>query len=226
MLLPLLLATNALAWEVQHAPGGAELGWGAMPVDYEVVTDERLGGAALEAVHEAFRAWSSIEDSDAHFVGHESDKGPREASFDATHSVFIDDAWPYGDEVLALAATWADPDSGELLHFDLRLNGNLSWGAGEHGGYDLQSAVTHEVGHVLGLDHTSEREAAMFAELAEGEVRQELHYDDVDAIRYLYPPGMNEEDGGSGLPMTCSHSPGAPIAWLVLLAPLALRRQR
>ena len=215
MLLPLLLATNALAWEVQHAPGGAELGWGAMPVDYEVVTDERLGGAALEAVHEAFRAWSSIEDSDAHFVGHESDKGPREASFDATHSVFIDDAWPYGDEVLALAATWADPDSGELLHFDLRLNGKRNV---------YRHLVT--IGHVLGLDHTSEREAAMFAELAEGEVRQELHYDDVDAIRYLYPPGMNEEDGGSGLPMTCSHSPGAPIAWLVLLAPLALRRQR
>jgi hypothetical protein len=220
----LLLAAPAFAWEVQTTPDGVETAWGAMPIAYKVALDERLSGEAVEAVHQAFLTWSKVSEAEARFAGGESLDAPRAAGFDDTHSVFIDDAWPYGDEALALAATWADEASGEIVHFDLRINPDLPWGTdGEPEMYDLQSAITHEVGHVLGLDHSVEREAAMYAELEEGELRQVLHFDDEDAVRYLYAPAADE--AGGPMPIACTTGPsGAPLLLLCLL-PLGLRRR-
>ena len=87
--------------------------------------------------------------------------------------------------------------------------------------------MSHEVGHVLGLGHSLDEEATMFAETSEGETKKrDLHEDDELALQYLYPP---QEDAPSQeedkLFWFCSTTQ-APSPWLALPALLfvALRR--
>lgn len=52
--------------------------------------------------------------------------------------------------------------------------------------------TTHEIGHVLGLGHTSESSALMYYDAGRKE-NTALHQDDIDGIRHLYP--QNELEG-------------------------------
>jgi Matrixin/Putative peptidoglycan binding domain len=52
--------------------------------------------------------------------------------------------------------------------------------------FDFVTTTTHEIGHALGLGHTGDQSAVMFAGLARGEQRRALNNDDIDGIRALY----------------------------------------
>ena len=67
--------------------------------------------------------------------------------------------------------------------------------------YDLRSNVLHELGHVLGLDHTDKEPAVMLPTLSLGLQRRSPTQDDVDGIRALY---------GDGSPPT-TPTPPAPL---------------
>ena len=52
----------------------------------------------------------------------------------------------------------------------------------------IVNALAHEMGHALGLGHTSVQEALMYFNLTiNGKVQKSLHQDDIDGITYLYP---------------------------------------
>lgn len=52
----------------------------------------------------------------------------------------------------------------------------------------IVNAIAHELGHALGLGHTSVEEALMYYNLnINGKVQKTLHQDDIDGITYLYP---------------------------------------
>jgi len=220
MLIAALLTPTALAWEVMTVPGtDIEVAWYQTPIPYDIAEDEVLDDDSVEAVRASFERWSSVRGADVAFRGGQSVRRPGEAAMDDAQLVFVDHDWPYDDDVLALAATWADEGTGEMVHFDLRLNGHLDWGTDGHpDDYDLGTAVTHEIGHVLGLDHTDEVDAVMFAALEPGVVRSRLHDDDREALRYLY--------GADARPFACQ-SVGGSAGWLALSSMLLLwRRQR
>jgi len=217
----LLLATPASAWQAMTVPGSdTEVSWFHTPVTYDIADDHTLDEASLDALDEAFDAWSSVRGADIAFRGGKVIPRQGLAKMDDAHLVFVDHDFPYGDEVLALAATWADDHTGEMVHFDLSLNGRVPWGTdGEPDRYDLATAVSHELGHVLGLDHTHEVAAVMHADLDLGEVRASLHDDDIAGLRHLY--GATDD----AVPFGCSTSRVPALGWL-LIAPVALLARR
>jgi hypothetical protein len=87
-----------------------------------------------------------------------------------------------------------DPDTGELYDADMEINATTSVpltvsGPVPPGGYDFESIVTHETGHFLGMAHTPDARATMYARYVQGSTSmRDLSEDDVSGICAAYPP--------------------------------------
>ncbi|WCJ35745.1 matrix metalloproteinase [Euphorbia peplus] len=76
----------------------------------------------------------------------------------------------------------AGPTHGKF-HFD----GDETWS--ENPGpneVDLESVAVHEIGHLLGLNHSKDPNAIMFAYFNYGVTKRDLATDDIQRIRALY----------------------------------------
>ena len=70
------------------------------------------------------------------------------------------------------------------LHFDATEH---AWVVGETtGAYDVETIALHEIGHLLGLRHSTVRGAVMFPTANAGSTHRDLHADDVAAVTGLY----------------------------------------
>ncbi|XP_038716314.1 metalloendoproteinase 3-MMP-like [Tripterygium wilfordii] len=79
-----------------------------------------------------------------------------------------------------LAHAYAPQDG--RFHYD----GDEPWSVGaSQGAYDMETVALHEIGHLLGLGHSSVKGAIMFPSIAAG-VSMSLHGDDIQGIRDLY----------------------------------------
>ncbi|MEO6601195.1 MAG: matrixin family metalloprotease [Polyangiaceae bacterium] len=111
---------------------------------------------------------------------------------------FHDSTWPYaesGAETLALTTVYFNPDTGEIYDANVEINSNLQTFALSEAHYptvDLNAVLTHELGHFLGLSHSSIPSATMFANYDEG--MKTLEADDVAAICASLPPGRDTVD--------------------------------
>ncbi|MCO4773301.1 MAG: matrixin family metalloprotease [Deltaproteobacteria bacterium] len=102
---------------------------------------------------------------------------------------FIEANWPFAGEVIALTSVSFAAD-GEILDADIAFNGadHVFTTVETDGAKDFLSITTHEVGHFLGLGHSADTEATMFAEYEDGQTfLRDLNPDDEAGVQDLYP---------------------------------------
>lgn len=114
--------------------------------------------------------------------------------------------------------------SGSIVEADIHLNArDYQFAVGDvPGKIDLQSVLTHELGHLVGIGHSEVERATMNATLPSGIAARSLERDDVEAVCALYPGHAEKIDFGCvrwGCPapwscvgMVCQRA-GEPGVW-------------
>ena len=176
--------------------------------------------ARAEAITEkAFRAWQdvicpgttlhpSIQLDDAFGPVGCNESEYNQGDGNANIIMFRDTSWPYdgASHVLALTTVSFGVTSGQIVDVDIEVNSTVHLGVNEdpEGAYDLQSILTHETGHFLGLAHSADQSATMWKEYPQGTIAfRDLSADDVAAICAVYPP----LSAGEGAAPVCDFTP-------------------
>ncbi len=185
-----------------HIPlfvGGIPAKWhpSDLPLTYVIQSDgsdDLSFEAVVSAIREAFTEWSSIDDTTFSFIEDTtSDPSSRELD-DSTHIVLFDEDGSSGwlsPNIIAVTPLLAQT-SGRIIDADIIVNGRdhtFTTVSGQPG-YDLQSIITHEAGHVLGLDHCATIAGTLFPFSTEQTTHvRSLTSDEKVGVRQLYPAG-------------------------------------
>lgn len=196
---------------------GASLYWPGQCVSFGVQENgSKLRGITWEVtdslVRRAFGAWTGV---DCGAGRHPSLKiydldevdGPivcpviefNKTAPNANVYLYRDDEWPYGGGANALAITTTTFDeSGRILDADVEINtfSEDFTTSDTAPGNDLQSILTHETGHFLGLAHEKLARATMntFYQPDQPFDFRSVEADDVSGICTIYPPGRDAPD--------------------------------
>ncbi|CAN6327585.1 unnamed protein product [Urochloa humidicola] len=163
--------------------------------------------AVRAAVRSAFARWARVipvkfvevrgGDEDGGYYYHQQ-PDIRVRFYEGDHG----DGWPFDGKGGVLGHAYP-PEDGRL-HLDAAESWAVDVGSeatvGSVDSMDLESVATHEIGHILGLDHSSSPEAVMYPYIGFGERKVELSVDDIDGAQLLY--GSN--------PRFSKHEPHAP----------------
>ncbi|HSO32597.1 MAG TPA: matrixin family metalloprotease, partial [Labilithrix sp.] len=205
---------------------GAPLSWRALPLVYRFHApgSEKLDmDRAKEAVRRAFETWSNVtckgkrtslrfeEGPEIPGKGPLAGDNPAKVPFGV---YFRDEVWPYddGEESLALTNQTFGMTNGYIDYSDIEVNTSARAFAlaDDEKGIDLQAAITHEVGHYIGLAHSPVATSIMVASYCQSGERcgtsidqaRALDEDDTSAVCALYPPsgiaGVAYEDPAAG----------------------------
>ena len=170
-----------------------ELGTGDVPFD-----------EASAAILDSFETWDSVSCSSFRLVygGQTNEDRVGYYSCDPAQNanvvMFIASGWTHQSDALALTSVTYDMTTGVIVDADIELNDqNFNFTTTDLAPMvriDLQNTVTHEIGHLVGFDHTTEAEATMFGTAPPGEtLKRDLHQDDIDGFCSVY----SDSTGGS-----------------------------
>jgi len=199
--------------------GGHPLYWASPVVSFDVQQDgSKLQGISYDQVHtvviNAFKRWVDVvcdEDGNHPSIsladfGKVSCNKPEYNKTQPNQNVitFHDGKWPYeengGADTLALTTVYFNPDTGEIYDANIELNSNeanfvLDASEADFQHEDLNAVLTHEIGHFLGLSHSTDPNATMFSSYELG--MSTLEADDMAAICASLPPGRPTGDPGN-----------------------------
>jgi hypothetical protein len=199
----------------------ASVGWdgpgrGSAQLTYyigSVPSNFSLSAAQVQsAIETALRTWSTV--ADVHFV--KTSKPGLDNSIDITFSK-IDGAGG------TLAQTYLPKDLNKsVLAGDVQFDTSETFEIGNQKGsaaFDFLWVAVHELGHSLGLEHSSVPGSVMLPSVDANQVFTKLVTDDVRSIQTLYSsapgsvdtlPNASNPNGGSTTPSTPSPKPTTP----------------
>jgi len=154
-----------------------------------------VAGAGYEAAfQQAFQTWSAVATATIRF-----NEGPPTA---ATVQPGVDGVnlittnltpaeWAvYGIDAMSLTNVTTSITTGQIVEADIVFSPNVAFTTTlptPSNAVDLQAVATHEVGHLLGLDHTPLASAVMFPLAAGDNLSRTLTTDDTIGVSTLYP---------------------------------------
>ncbi len=227
-----------LAYNIRLTDSGQVVHWQSERV--EVRLDASLAALGDEdAVHalliEAIDTWQEsglLPPNLTLSVTEDAEHGYDRNGANTNDVVALTGEWPFPDNYAAVTITTFDSYTGALIDADIVFNANRDWSTDGVPGarqQDLLDVATHEVGHLLGLEHSENPDATMFAEGPRGSTeRRTLHLDDLDALTAAYGPppplGRSTDSGCSVAPSSTRDAPVVPL--LLALFVLVLRRRK
>jgi hypothetical protein len=190
--------------------------WAQSPVRWFSSTASAPGVTAAQfqsALNAAFSTWEAVPTATVAFqYGGFTSAAPADDSDGL--SVVGFESHPDMDRTLAATGFTFDIISGAIVESDIFFNTAFDWStSGAAGAFDLQSVATHEIGHFVGLGHSSLGETEMAAGggrrvLAAGSVMFPIAFgrgvttdrvltpDDVAGVSSSYPVGDFAQDTG------------------------------
>lgn len=140
------------------------------------------------AVKASFDTWEDVETSSVAFLEDKSRTTFEQSTQDRINLIqWRSNYLPPG----TLALTFPYSTSGVMTDVDIILNDDVDWDTSETGQdfvADVQAVLTHEIGHMIGLDHSPLGGTTMYPELPMGSIRsRSLESDDIIGITAIYP---------------------------------------
>ncbi|MGI8926348.1 MAG: matrixin family metalloprotease [Tepidiformaceae bacterium] len=95
---------------------------------------------------------------------------------------------PQGNSVLAVTCTWYSTATSPFpaTEFDMEIDPDWNWTTGTPSNIDVQSVITHEFGHAVGLGHSASSAAVMYATYGAGTSKRALTPDDINGLVAIY----------------------------------------
>jgi hypothetical protein len=152
---------------------------GSFPIRYAI--DRRVSQVIPQVaaiLDRAGKDWAAIPDTNLGFQSLGIVDGAS-AGKDGRNTVSIADDLFAGQKFIALTTNWYD-DNGRILEADVQIDPMAV-----SGGYNLQQLIDHEMGHVLGLDHSAVLSSVMYPYVGNGNTVS-LDSDDRVAITNAY----------------------------------------
>ncbi len=182
----------ARAYTLRETPDGRPVRWSEAHIDLRV--DHRLARQDSDNVHsaaDAARAWAGLFGVPTVTVTGEAHEEPGYTGPAGEHGVYSVGDWQYG-RALAVTVTTARETDGRILDADVLVQRSERVRRAreddeEFSDFDLQSVLTHEFGHVLGLGESAIDDATMYPTTRAGDLaHRTLAPDDEQGAQAVY----------------------------------------
>lgn len=196
-----LLCHDAFAYARVRTDENVPVYWKTLPITYWI---SRPGSqnlpqdAHIDVIKTSFATWNGQDCSRFSFTFGGLLDAPKAEYIPGGNNQNVvlwierEGAWEHPSDVLAVTPLKYNGSTGEIHDADIMLNGvNFRWSIQTpvpQGHYDVQNTVTHEAGHVLGLDHSDDQNAAMYGDAPVGDIsKRSLKEDDRIGVCSIYP---------------------------------------
>lgn len=185
-------------------------------------SDDVANGSDIIALRNAIAAWNEVDGTPAALIENTSAGAQVRTDYASNdiHLMLFDEdgssGWfPSGSGTVAITPI-SFYIGGSIIDADVLFNGR-DYGfttSGQSGRFDIQDVATHELGHLLGLDHSGVVGASMYPYVDPRVIlHRSLSLDDAHGLRAMYPSGSFGSVTGN---LTYGTGGGVPGAHLII----------